>query len=41
MYIGLWLLMATSSRGYEKMKYWENNAVSVWKGAPFCLNEYM
>ena len=40
-YIGLWLLMSTTSNGCDRRAFWENSPISPWKGAPFRFNEYM
>ena len=40
-YIGLWLLMATTASGCDRRSYWENSPINEWKGAPFRLNKYM
>ena len=40
-YIGIWLLMATTVAGCDRRCYWENSPISPWKGAPYRFNEYM
>ena len=40
-YIGLWFLMATTVSGCDRRSYWQNSAISPWKGAPYRFNEYM